>query len=93
MSVENNVIIFWIHFINPVLFLAHIMRSLLKSNQISRSKTAIRYQMYTNPNMAIAELRFGVRNISNALSGCPRWASRGKGATIKKARDISRDSR
>ena len=43
--------------------------------------------------MAMAEVVLGVRNISNPLSGWPRWTTSGKGATIRNARAVSRESR
>jgi hypothetical protein len=41
----------------------------------------------------MADLSCGVKKISNERSGCPRCASRGNGATRRKARAVNMASR
>src|SRR3990172_1322187 len=67
--------------------------SLRKSNQISSTSTAIKYQRYTNPNIAIADSPCGVKYISYDRSGCPRCICNGSGATMRNASAVRSASR
>src|ERR1035437_2566160 len=53
-----------IHFLSPVASPDQTIISRRYSNHISSKSTTIRYQRYTKPNMAMAEVGLGVRNIS-----------------------------
>src|SRR5574341_1194642 len=63
-SVEKRDRARWIQLMGGRSCLARRMRSPRYSNHISRSRTPMRYQAYTKPNMAIADWRLGVRKIS-----------------------------
>ena len=64
VSCEKSESARWIHPISPRSRPPITIRSRRYSNQTSSSRTAMRYQAYTNPNMAIAEVTFGVSRIS-----------------------------